>query len=63
MGLWLLLDTVPFLRCISWNYNLCHNMNARRILFTRILLLTGQGTHYQLRAKAVGDHIVGLSGA
>lgn len=39
------------------------HMDARRMLFITILLLMGQGTHYQLRAKAVSDHVVGLSGA
>lgn len=63
MGLSLFSDMVSFLRSSSWNSNLCHNMDARGIVFIGILLLTEQGAPYQVRASAVVDHIVGLSGA
>lgn len=58
-----LLEHGVFSKKQPWNSNLCDNTDTRGILFTGILLLTEQGAHYQVRADAVGDHIVGLSGA
>lgn len=40
------------------NSNLCHNTGASCVFSTGILFLREQGTHDQVRPRAVGDHTV-----